>query len=103
MAVEIVPVLCENRTVVHKGNQKMRALQVNLCRGRQAQDLLMRVTRERKEDVILFCKQCRKPGSSLWYQDTTRDQALCNNLVKVYLETDKCYVWVEVSRLCLYS
>ena len=79
----------------------MRFLQLNLGRGRDAQNLLMQVARERRADVLLISEQYRKPENSVWLQDASRRAGIvtCNpdlGVAKV-LETDRGFVWVELA------
>ena len=82
-------------------------LQLNLGRGRDTQNLLMQVARERRADVLLISEQYRKPENSVWFQDASRRAGIvtCNpdlGVAKV-LETDRRFVWVELAGVRVYS
>lgn len=85
----------------------MNFLQINLGRGKQAQDLLMQVAREKDIDILLICEQYKKPSSAIWYQDKTSRAAIvgCSDKVRFsnFYETDKGYVWVETGKVRIYS
>ena len=50
----------------------MKFLQINLGRGKGAQDLLMQTARERGADVLLIREQHKWSKNSAWYQDASR-------------------------------
>lgn len=85
----------------------MRVIQVNLGKSKPALDLLMQTARERGADLLLFSEQCRKPGSSVWYVDTSGRSGiqLCNPNLTVgeFRETNNGFVWVEVAGVRIYS
>ena len=50
----------------------MKFLQLNLGRGRDAQDLLMQTARERGADVLLISEQYKWSENSSSFQDASR-------------------------------
>ena len=46
---------------------KVKFLQLNLGRGKEAQNLLMQTARERKADVLLISEQHKWSENSAWY------------------------------------
>lgn len=85
----------------------IRFLQINLGRGKQAQDLLMQTCRERKVDVALISEQYKRPELAHWYQDATGKAAISvvnkDIAIRNYCNTAKGYTWVEVEGLRIYS
>ena len=87
--------------------QELKFLQLNLGRGKDAQDLLMQASRERGADVLLISEQYKWSENSAWYQDASRraDILVFNTDLGVgdFLETDAGFVWVEVAGVRVYS
>ena len=81
----------------------MKFLQLNLGRGKDAQELLMQTARERGADVLLISEQYKWSENSAWFQDASRRAGIlvCNPDLGVgdLLETDAGFVWVEVARV----
>ena len=50
----------------------MKFLQLNLGRGKDAQDLLMQTARERGADVLLISERYKWSENSAWFQDESR-------------------------------
>ena len=51
--------------------QEVKFLQLNLGRGRDAQDLLMQTARERGADVLLISERYKWSENSSWFQDAS--------------------------------
>ena len=87
--------------------QEFKFLQLNLGRGKDAQDLLMQTARERGSHVLLITEQYKWSENAAWYQDTSRRAGtlVCNPDLGVgdFLETDAGFVWVEVAGVRMYS
>ena len=70
----------------------MKFLQLNLGRGKVAQDLLMQNARERGADVLLISEQYKRFENSAWYQDVSRRACnfICNPDLSVgdFLKSD---------------
>ena len=85
----------------------MKFLQLNLGRGKDAQDLLMQTVMDRGADVLLTNEQYKWCENSAWYQDASRRAGIliCNPDLGVgdFLETDSGFVWVEVAGVRVYS
>ena len=79
----------------------MKFLQLNLGRGKEAQNLLMQTARERRADVLLISEQHKWSENSAWYQDASRRGGIlvCSPDLSIadFLETDAGFVWVEVA------
>ena len=50
----------------------MKFPQLNLGRGKEAQNLLMQTAKERGTDVLLISEQHKWSENSAWYQDASR-------------------------------
>ena len=74
----------------------MKFLQLNLERGKEAQNLLMQTAKERGADVLLFSEQYKWSENSAWYQDSSRRAGIlvCNPDLKIgdFRETDAGFV-----------
>ena len=55
--------------------QELKFLQLNLGRGKDAQDLLLQTERERGADVLLISEQYKWSDNSVCYQDASRGAA----------------------------
>ena len=79
----------------------MKFLQLNLGRGKEAQNLLMQTAKERGADVLLINKQHKWSENSTWYQVASRRAGIlvCSADLNIgdFLETDAGFVWVEVA------
>ena len=78
----------------------IRFLQINLGRGREAQNLLMHVAAEKDVDVLLISEQYRKPQTGSWYEDRISTAAIMvrSNTLNIPKtgEQKSCFVWVEI-------
>ena len=87
--------------------QEVKFLQLNLGRGRDAQDLLMQTARERGVDVLLISEQYKWSENSSWFQDASRGVGIlvCSPDLSVgdFLESDEGFVWGEVAGVRVYS
>ena len=85
----------------------MKFLQLNIGRGKEAQNLLMQTARERRTDVLLIGEQDKWSENSAWYQDASRKAGIliCSSDLSIgdFLETDAGFVWVEVAGVRVYS
>ena len=81
----------------------MTFLQLNLGRGKGAQDLLIQTATERGADVLLISEQHKCSENSAWYQDASRTAGILVRSLGLsigdFLETDAGFVWVEVAGL----
>ena len=70
----------------------MKFLQLNLGRGKEAQNILMQAAGEKRADVLLTSQQHKWSENSAWYQDTSRRAGIlvCNPDLSIadFLETD---------------
>ena len=86
---------------------KVKFLQLNLGRGKVAQNLLMQTAREKRDDVLLISEQHKWSENSAWYQDASRRAGIlvCSPDLSIagFLETDAGFVWVEVAGVRVYS
>ena len=84
----------------------MKFLQLNLGRGKEAQNLLMQTARERRADVLLISEQLKWSKNSFWYQDASRRAGIlvCSPDLSIgdFLETAAGFVWVEVAGVRVY-
>lgn len=85
----------------------IRYLQVNLGRGREAQDLLTQVAVEKSTDILIVCEHYKQPECESWFQDTTARAAIAVlnrglNIRKV-CDTTPNFVWVDVEGVRVYS
>ena len=75
---------------------KVKFLQLNLGRGKGAQDLLMQNARERGADVLLISEQHKWSENSAWYQDASRKAGILvfspDLSIGDFLETDARFV-----------
>ena len=85
----------------------MKFLQLNLGRGKDAQDLLMQTAREGVADVLLIGEQYEWSENSAWFQDASRRGGglVCSADLSVgdFLKSDAEFVWVEVLGVRMYS
>ena len=85
----------------------MKFLQLNLGRGKEAQNLLMQTAKERGADVLLNSEQNKWSKNSAWYQDASRRAGIlvCRPDLNIgdFLETDERFVRVEVAGVRVYS
>ena len=85
----------------------MNFLQLNLGRGKEAQNLLMQTARERRADVLLNSEQHKWSENSAWYQDASRraEIFLCSPDLSIgdFMETDAGFVWLGVAGVRVYS
>ena len=79
----------------------MKFLQLNLGRGKEAQDLLIQTAREREADVSLISEQHKWSENFAWYHDASRRAGIlaCSPVLSIgkFLETDARIVWVELA------
>lgn len=82
-------------------------LQVNLGRGREAQDLLLQEAAEKSSDILIVSEQYKQPESGSWFQDTTGRAAIAvlNRDLNIREASDPVanFVWVEVDEVRVYS
>ena len=85
----------------------MKFLQLNLRRGKGAQDLLMQTARERGADVLLISEKHKWSENCAWYQDASRRAGILvlspNLSIGDFLETDAGFGWVKVAGVRVYS
>ena len=85
----------------------MKFLQLNLGRGKEAQNLLMQIPRQRRADVLPIIEQRKWPENSAWYQDASRGAGIliCSLDLSIgdFLETDAGFICLEVVWLREYS
>lgn len=76
----------------------LRIIQINLVKGKQAQDLLVQTMTERTIDVAIISEPYGKPESGVWYEDVSGKAAiLLRNRPKLQKikEDHKGFVWME--------
>ena len=87
--------------------RKVKFLQLNLGRGKEAQNLLMHTARERRADVLFISEQHKWSENSSWYQDASRRAGILvyspDLRIADFLETDAGFVSVEVAGVRVYS
>ena len=85
----------------------MKFLQLNLGRGRDAQDLLIQTAREKRADALLISEQYKWSENSAWYQDASRRAVIlvCSPHLSIgdFLESNAGFVWVGVAVVRVYS
>ena len=85
----------------------MKFLQLNLGRGKEAQNLLMQTAKERGAEVLLISEQHKWSENSAWYQDASRRPGIlvCSSDLNIgdFLETNAGFVLVEVAGVRVYS
>ena len=86
---------------------KVKFLQLNLGRGKEAHNLLMQTARERGADVLLISEQHKWSENSAWCLDASRRAGIlvCSPDLNIggFLETDAEFVWVEMAGVRVYS
>lgn len=86
---------------------EIQVLQINLGRGREAQDLLMQTAVEKEVDLLLICEQYQKVETAMWYQDQTAKSAIMvrNRSLRVgrICEESSGFTWIETEGLRIYS
>ena len=75
---------------------KVKFLQLNLVRGKKAENLLMQTAREKRADVLLISERHKWSENSALYQDASRRAGIlvCNPelSIGVFLENDAGFV-----------
>ena len=78
----------------------MKFLQLNLGRGKEAQNLLMQTAKERGADVLLISEQQKWYENFALYQDASRMAGIlvCSPDLNIgnFLVTDAGFAWVEL-------
>ena len=86
---------------------KVKFLQLNLGRGKGAQNVLMQTARETRADMLLISEQHKWSENSAWYQDASRRAGIRVRSpylsIVDFLESDVGFVWVEVAGVRVYS
>ena len=81
---------------------KVKFLQLNLGRGKEAQNLLMPTANERGADVMLISEQHECFENSAWYQDASwRAEILIEEASHSLLDVSGFNAWVLVGNLNL--
>lgn len=85
----------------------IKCLQVNLGRGRQAQDLLLHKLLESNTDVAIISEQYKSPDSLVWYEDKTKQAAILvmnskSNISEVN-ENNVGFVYATINSIRIYS
>ena len=85
---------------------KVKFLQVNLGRGKEAQNLLVQTARQRRADFLLISEQHKWTDNCAWYQGASRRAGIlvCRADLSIgdFL-IDSGFVWVEVAGVRVYS
>lgn len=85
----------------------IKFLQINLGRGREAQDLMIQKAAENNTDILLISEQYRKPTSQVWYEDTIHRAAIMIRNTKLIIsevdESNPCFVYATVGGIRIYS
>lgn len=81
--------------------------QINLGRGREAQDLMMSSAHQKKMDILIISEQYRRKDNCAWFQDKLGKAAICvlnSNIIvnKVYEEMEY-FVVTQTKCLRIYS
>lgn len=82
-------------------------LQINLGRGREAQDLMIQKATEDNTDILLISEPYRRPSSQVWYEDTNHRAAIMvRNRRLIVSEVDESnagFVYATVGKIRVYS
>ena len=85
----------------------LKFLQVNLGRGREAQDLMTQKAVEENTDILLISEPYRKPLSQAWYEDSSKRAAIMIRNVRLTLhevcESNAGFVYATIGRTRIYS
>ncbi|XP_015600908.1 uncharacterized protein LOC107270416 [Cephus cinctus] len=85
----------------------VRFLQVNLGRGREAEDLLLQAAVEKGAGVLIVSEQYRIPDTGFWFQDTTGRAAINvrgqDPKIKEVGKPTANYVWLGIGGVRIYS
>ena len=75
---------------------KVKFLQLNLGRGKEAQNLLMQTTKEKRANVLLISEQHKWSENCAWYQDASRRAGIlvCSPDLSIvdFVETDAGFI-----------
>ena len=86
---------------------KVEFLQLNLGRGKEAQNRLIQTAREKRADVLLISGQHKWSENSAWYKDASRRAGILvystDFSILDFLEIDAGFVWLEVAGVRVYS
>lgn len=86
---------------------RLKLLQINLGRGREAQDLMMQKATEDNTDILLISEPYKNPTSQVWYEDTSHRAAIMirNRRLKIceVNENNAGFVYATVGRIRIYS
>lgn len=85
----------------------MKFLQINLGRGREAQDLMIQKATEDNKDILLISEPYRRPSSQVWYEDTNHRAAIMVRnrrlIMREVNESNAGFVYVTVGKIRVYS
>lgn len=86
---------------------RLRLKQINLGRGREAQDLMMSSGYQKKIDILIISEQYRRTDNCAWFQDKLGKAAICvlnsNIIVKKVNEELEYFVVTQTKGLRIYS
>ena len=92
---------------IEQGGGKIRALQANLGRSKEAEELLMQTATAKGEEVdLLFANELPK-HSNRWIADKTHKAGIakCNRRMKILKQdtNNEGFVWIEIGNVRYYS
>lgn len=85
----------------------IKFLQINLGRGREAQDLMIQKAREDNIDILLISEPYSKLPTCIWYEDTSHRAAILvqsrNANISEINESNFGFVYATINNVRIYS
>lgn len=85
----------------------MKFLQINLGRGREAQDLMLQKATEDNTDILLISEPYKNPQARVWYEDTSHRAAIMvmnrRLIIREVEESNAGFVYATVGKIRVYS